>query len=148
MTAYQSIEDQITAHEGIRLKPYRCKAGKLTIGIGRNLGDTELNQDEVALMLHNDIRDAQDDLVNFFGPNFWEAISEGRRRALLDLRFNVGPDGFRKFRRLVRACRCGEWAVAAYELVDSRWWDQVQDARKELLHHQLLTGEENLPQPL
>ena len=71
MTAYQSIEDQITAHEGIRLKPYRCKAGKLTIGIGRNLDDTELNQDEVALMLHNDIRDAQDDLVNFFGPNFW-----------------------------------------------------------------------------
>jgi GH24 family phage-related lysozyme (muramidase) len=28
---------QLTRHEGLRLKPYLCPAGKLTIGIGRNL---------------------------------------------------------------------------------------------------------------
>ena len=145
MTDYKTIEDQITAHEGIRLKPYRCSAGKLTIGIGRNLNDTELSIDEVDLMLHNDIHAAQDDLVSLFGPHFWEAITEGRRRALIDLRFNVGFAGFSRFRRLIRACRCGEWDVAAYELVDSEWWDQVQDDKKALLHHQLLTGKENLP---
>ncbi len=27
---------QLTTHEGLRLKPYHCPAGKLTIGIGRN----------------------------------------------------------------------------------------------------------------
>jgi lysozyme len=31
------IKAQLVRHEGLRLKPYRCTAGKLTIGIGRNL---------------------------------------------------------------------------------------------------------------
>ena len=31
------IKEQLVRHEGLRLKPYRCTAGKLTIGIGRNL---------------------------------------------------------------------------------------------------------------
>jgi hypothetical protein len=31
------IKAQLIRHEGLRLKPYRCTAGKLTIGIGRNL---------------------------------------------------------------------------------------------------------------
>lgn len=31
------IKEQLVRHEGLRLRPYRCTAGKLTIGIGRNL---------------------------------------------------------------------------------------------------------------
>ncbi len=31
------IKAQLVRHEGLKLKPYRCTAGKLTIGIGRNL---------------------------------------------------------------------------------------------------------------
>ncbi len=33
------IKAQLVRHEGLRLKPHRCTAGKLTIGIGRNLDD-------------------------------------------------------------------------------------------------------------
>ncbi|MFA6660842.1 MAG: lysozyme, partial [Bacilli bacterium] len=33
------IKEQLVRHEGLRLKPYRCTADKLTIGIGRNLDD-------------------------------------------------------------------------------------------------------------
>ncbi len=31
------IKEQLVRHEGLRLRPYRCPAGKLTIGYGRNL---------------------------------------------------------------------------------------------------------------
>jgi len=31
------IKEQLVRYEGLRLKPYRCTTGKLTIGIGRNL---------------------------------------------------------------------------------------------------------------
>ena len=31
------IKAQLVRHEGLRLKPYRCIAGKLTICIGRNM---------------------------------------------------------------------------------------------------------------
>jgi len=34
------IKAQLVRHEGLRLKPYRCTAGRLTIGIGRNLDKT------------------------------------------------------------------------------------------------------------
>ena len=31
------IKEQLVRHEGLRLKPYHCTAGRLTIGYGRNL---------------------------------------------------------------------------------------------------------------
>jgi len=36
-TLMNRIKAQLVRHEGLRLKPYRCTAGKLTIGYGRNL---------------------------------------------------------------------------------------------------------------
>lgn len=33
----ERIKEQLVRHEGLKLKPYRCPAGKLTIAIGRNL---------------------------------------------------------------------------------------------------------------
>ena len=38
------IKEQLVRHEGLRLKPYRCTAGKLTIGIGRNLDDCGISK--------------------------------------------------------------------------------------------------------
>ena len=35
----QLVMNQLVMDEGLRLKPYRCPAGKLTIGVGRNLDD-------------------------------------------------------------------------------------------------------------
>ena len=39
-TLLERIKKQLVRHEGLRLKPYRCTAGKLTIGYGRNLDKT------------------------------------------------------------------------------------------------------------
>ena len=51
----ERIKEQLVRHEGLRLKPYRCSAGKLTIGIGRNLDDCGISQSETYVMLINDI---------------------------------------------------------------------------------------------
>jgi len=50
---------QLREHEGLRLPPYHCPAGKLTIGIGRNLGDKGITEKEAVMLLEND---------NFSGP--------------------------------------------------------------------------------
>ena len=42
-------------HEGEKLMPYKCTAGKLTIGVGRNLEARGISKDESDLMLRNDI---------------------------------------------------------------------------------------------
>ena len=51
----ERIKEQLVRHEGLRLKPYRCTAGKLTIGIGRNLDlvSTQMTQIERIFADHN-----------------------------------------------------------------------------------------------
>jgi lysozyme len=44
---------QLTRHEGLRLKPYLCPAGKLTIGIGRNLEGKGITKQEAVMLLEN-----------------------------------------------------------------------------------------------
>ncbi|MBP5593653.1 MAG: hypothetical protein J6X75_05780, partial [Clostridia bacterium] len=40
--------------EGLRLKPYRCPAGKLTIGYGRNIEDMGISETEAEMLFDND----------------------------------------------------------------------------------------------
>ena len=46
----KKIADQLILHEGLRLKPYHCPAGKHTIGIGRNLEDKGITEKEALII--------------------------------------------------------------------------------------------------
>lgn len=60
-----SIEDQLILHERLKLKPYRCSAGKLTIGVGRNLEDKGISEEEALFLLRNDIAEAELQLTQY-----------------------------------------------------------------------------------
>ena len=47
--------ESLKQHEGIALKPYKCTAGKITLGCGRNLDDNGISHEEAMFMLQNDI---------------------------------------------------------------------------------------------
>ena len=47
---------QLKIDEGFRGKPYRCTAGKLTIGFGRNLDDVGASVAESEMMLSVDLK--------------------------------------------------------------------------------------------
>jgi len=49
------IKAQLIRHEGLRLKPYRCTASKLTIGIGRNHNDRDITHKESYVLMEYDI---------------------------------------------------------------------------------------------
>ena len=51
------LERLLIYHEGLRLGVYRCPAGKLTIGVGRNLEDRGITEEEAYYLLRNDIAD-------------------------------------------------------------------------------------------
>src|SRR5690606_41062667 len=53
------LKSQLERHEGLRLKPYRDTVGELTVGYGRNLDDVGIRPEEAALMLDNDITEAE-----------------------------------------------------------------------------------------
>jgi len=117
------LKKQLVEHEGIRLKPYRCTAYKLTIGIGRNLDDKGISEVEAMFMLNNDINECYIDCLSIF-PWFID-LSEDRQHALIDMRFNLGAAGFRRFRKMIDAVNVGDFETAVVEMKDSLWYKQV-----------------------
>lgn len=113
----------IKRHEGLRLSPYTCSAGYLTIGYGRNLerGDG-ISEAEAELMLQNDLKETYADLDKFV---WYRNATPNRRAALCDLRFQLGPNRFRGFKRFIAAMANDDWALAKVELLDSLYAEQV-----------------------
>ena len=121
--------DVLIKHEDIRLKPYRCTAGRLTIGIGRNLDDNGISRQEAVHLCINDILNCVSDLKTIF-PR-WSEFSENRQIALVDMRFNLGYKGFRSFKNMITAIRLDDWVTAIKEATDSKWFTDVQKDRSD-----------------
>ncbi len=124
-------------HEGIKLKPYRCPAGKLTIGVGRNLDDCGIRPDEAEMMLENDLRKSYQDLLTIF-PEF-QTYSLNRQHALIDMRFQLGFTGFIQFRQMIKAVKSGDWEEASKQAFDSDYAKEVP-ARAAWVSANLLEG--------
>jgi lysozyme len=128
---------QIRLHEGERLKPYRCTAGKLTIGVGRNLDDRGITREESAMLLDGDIRLLE---IELFRALPWaSALDDVRQRVLLDMAFNLGLPGLLQFKRTLEAIRTGQYQQAATMMLDSLWARQVGQ-RAERLARMMATG--------
>lgn len=123
MNLYDQVKDDLKRDEGSRLKPYRCTAGKLTIGIGRNLDDKGISQQEAEYMLENDIYECVDNL-NRMLP-WWKSKPEPVKRVLLNMCFNLGIAGLMKFENTLRFIESNEYARAADNMLLSKWATQV-----------------------
>ena len=118
------IKAQLVRHEGLRLKPYRCTAGKLTIGIGRNLDDCGISQSEAYVMLINDIMNCEKQLQAKI-PDIYNGLDEVRKSVLLNMCFNLGINGLLGFKNTLAFIKAGDWERAANNMLVSRWAKQV-----------------------
>ncbi len=118
------IKEQLVRHEGLRLKPYRCTAGKLTIGIGRNLDDCGVSQSEAYIMLINDIMNCEKQLQAKI-PDIYNGLDEVRKSVLLNMCFNLGISGLLGFKNTLEFIEVGDWERAANNMLVSRWAKQV-----------------------
>jgi lysozyme len=133
------LRQQLIRHEDLRLKPYRCSAGKLTIGVGRNLEDVGISASEAMNLLDNDITACITDLNGFA---WFRALDAVRKRALIDMRFQLGAGGFRGFRKMLAALAVRDYRMAAREARDSKWFRQDSPARARTITAMLETGKE------
>lgn len=127
----------LVRHEGLRLKPYLDSVGKLTIGVGRNLDDVGISEDEALHMLRNDLATAQA-AVSKALPFLW-TLSEARSDALIDMALNLGEPRFRGFKKMIAAIERRDFEAAAREMLDSKWARQV-GARSQELAEMVRTG--------
>jgi len=126
----QAITAELIRDEGLRLKPYRCTAGALTVGVGRNLDAKGISRAEAMVMLANDIDDVWREVVRALP---WvTGLSDARQRVLLNMGFNLGTAGLLEFKRTLAAIKAGRYAEAAVFMLESRWAGQVGDRAKRL----------------
>jgi lysozyme len=132
------IISQLKRDESCRLKPYVDSVGKVTIGVGRNLTDVGISQDEADTLLQHDIVNTSQALrVNL---PWTEALDDVRRAALVNMAFNLGIHGLLGFKHFLEDVQSGKWQDAASEMLSSKWAEQV-GARAHRLAQQIETGE-------
>lgn len=131
------VAEQLLVDEGLRLRPYRCTAGKLTIGVGRNLEDRGITQAEALLLLDNDIVAFWAELVN---ARSWVLTApEPVQEALLNMAFNLGVGGLLGFKQTLALMQTEQYAAAASAMLASKWAGQV-GKRAERLARQVREG--------
>ena len=136
----QRLFTQLRLHEGVEHKPYKCTAGYLTIGVGRNLDDRGLSDDEIDFMLDNDIAVVVDELAKHF--DWFFDLSEVRQRVIADMVFNLGMPRFMQFKNMIAAIEAEDYVQASNEMMDSRWAEQV-GLRASRLAEMMETGEDS-----
>lgn len=121
--------------EGLRLRPYKCSAGKLTIGYGRNLDDVGVTPEEANYLLINDYNNAIANLKALLISNGikYEDLHKDVFYVLTDMMFNMGYDRLSKFKKLLYELKKGSYEGVAREMQDSKWFTQVGDRAKKLL---------------
>ena len=132
-----NLVEQLIRDEGLRLKPYRDTAGKLTIGIGRNLDDVGISHDEALTLLQADIERAS----RWLRANLpWvSGLDEVRQAAMINMAFNLGSRVY-EFAQFLRKLQSGDYESAASEMLDSLWASQV-GPRADRLAQQIRTGQ-------
>lgn len=132
-----TLKQMLVLDEANKQFPYRDSVGKLTIGVGRNLSDKGLSQDEIQLLLHNDIREVENELENLA---WFPMLDDVRKLVIADMAFNLGLPRLLGFKKTIRAIRTAHFKAAADEMLDSKWARQV-GKRAERLAFMMRTGE-------
>lgn len=125
---------RLVMHEGCELMPYKCPAGYLTIGVGRNLETNPLTEEEKKVcgdymrgitknaafyLLRNDIDRVKRECTK--NIPFFNALDAERRYALIDMDFNLGIKGLLGFKRMLSAMGSGFYDTAAKECLNSKY---------------------------
>lgn len=113
------LKENIKKYEGLRLKSYKCPAGKLTIGYGRNLDDKGITKYEAELFLDNDLLDIKLELEDKL-PIF-KKLDDIRQNVLIEMAFNMGVPNLLEFKNTIAFLKKKDFESASKEMLNSKW---------------------------
>ncbi len=119
---YEKLIKSVKKHEGLRLKPYRCTAGKLTIGYGRNLEDTGISKNAAEILLVKDLERVQTKLLKKIN---YDKYPSHVQNVLLEMGFQLGVPGLLKFKKTLQLIDNGDYIGASKEMLNSKWAKQT-----------------------
>jgi lysozyme len=126
------LSNQLGVDEGRKRRIYKDSVGKWTVGVGRNIDDRGLRDDEIDLMLNNDIDEAVGiarALVSTF-----DKLDDVRQEVITNMAFNMGIVRLGGFKLFLAALAKFDYQEATTQMQDSSWYTQVGDRAKRLAY--------------
>ena len=147
----EHLLNMLVSHEGLRLEVYQDTLGVNTIGVGRNLDDRGITKDELDWMDYPTIEHVYSDGISeadamYLAQNDVQIVEEEllaahpcvenldavRQLVLVDMAFNLGVPRLCKFKKMWNAIHEQKYDIAAKEMLDSRWANQVKSRAVKL----------------
>ena len=142
----QRVMEQLKIDEGVVYEVYLDHLDLPTVGIGHLILKTDpehgmevgtpVAQARCEELFFKDLEIAQSECVQLYGSEEWMAFPEEVKEILVNMLFNMGRPRLSQFKKMNEALMHSDWATAAVEGRDSRWYNQV-GARAERLMSRL-----------
>ena len=133
--AFGSVSDDLQRFEGFSSTSYVDTTGHRTVGFGHRTDKSVTMSRETALaVLADDIAKSEQGARRVF-PTF-SAQPQHVQDVLVELTFQMGQSGMRKFIEFRKAIQSRDYALASECLIDSRFHKQTPD-RSEALARKL-----------
>ena len=120
--------------EGYRGQVYYCSEGYPTIGIGKKIGLHKQPLSDFALIdvpkpvayawLECDLQTTIKQCQSF---KWFDLLNQSRKDIVVSMCYQLGFDGFRKFKQTIKHIDNGNFALASPEMLDSKWARQTPE---------------------
>ncbi len=117
------LEEALLRDEGLVKLAYEDSVGKITIGVGRNLDDLGITQEEAMYLLRNDIDRVKMEVED--RCEWIEHLDSTRRDVIYNMVFNMGIVRFLGFKKTIALIKKADYLGASIEMLDSEWSRQV-----------------------
>ena len=86
------------------------------IQVANKIFSTPLDEDDMALLLADDLKNTVSDAKSIFG-DIWNDIEGPRKEVILDTIYNLGLTHFKSFEKFINYVKQGDWNKASDELL-------------------------------
>jgi len=122
MIDIDTITSDLMDHEAFRDMPYKDINGIWTTGYGWNLESTPITPEAAEFILRQQVIGCVAHAERY---EWFHDLSHNRKRVIVNMIFNLGNTGFRKFVKTIAYIEIDDYEAAAAEMLDSLWARQV-----------------------
>jgi GH24 family phage-related lysozyme (muramidase) len=139
----EAVFDQLKIDEGVKYEVYLDHLGYPTFGVGHLVTaddpehgcevGTEVSEERVWEAFEQDLETSIQECYTLYGEEDFEALPGEVQEVLVNMMFNMGRPRLSGFKKFNAAIAEGDWATAATEGRDSRWYNQVTNRAERLM---------------
>ena len=137
----QKLQNQLIEDEGCVYEIYLDHLGLPTFGIGHLVKDNDeekgmpvgssISKERVDECFAQDTQSAIKECSKLFDD--FDGLPEKIQLVVVNMMFNLGYPRLSGFKKMIKAMNEKDWPEAANQMIDSRWYNQVQNRAKRLV---------------